>query len=515
MRFPRWIGLAFLFGVIAIIDLSSDSVTMTDDGGVLIEPGEISSLALAALIVGLTAGSAYLLVRWWSFRWWLEGGAIWTSGGIVNRWTRRVSLGQIAVVDRSSTPIRRIFGVSRIAIETTATDLAASDVLLGYLSNRTANRLENVLIRELVFDGHGDETHRFDPIRVDHLGWWELLLAGATTVQITRALVLLYATLQFLQDESGPSIEIGSEEPGYGLSPGQFLILQVLLIVGAIWLASTIQFLAAFARYRLGRHEGWLILETGILRRSRRLIRIDAIDGLEISRSPLQRLFRNKRAMLRMRLPAYGAPPIYALVLHPAVRDRTLPRLTHQIADMTVATSDAMCGKGVHRLAAGCRAAYVLYWPMRIAAACAVLVSSLVVFVPDAWWYGLLPLALAAPAAIMGLLAWRNVAWHAGDGWLTMQQGTFTLTSIAARTDRIQYVRWSRAMRSRPDATLSLAISVATSGGAGVLAPLLSIMQQPVDSSLVRLRAIDAGSARAIAISGGFEQSLPAATLGT
>ena len=508
VRIPRWVGLSILLALLWLIDLNSDSVTRTSDGGVLVDSAEFTRAEVLLLMAAIGAGAAFLLARWWSFRWWIEDGAIWTSGGIVNRWQRRVTIREIVVVDRSSAPIRRIFGASRIAIETSAVDQLVSDILLGCLANRDATRLEDLLIRELAFEGSSGDVKRFDPISVDRLGWWDLILSGATTIQITRALVLLYAASRLFEDQTMPSVVIDSENPAYGLSAGQLALLQVLGIVGAVWLASTIYFMASFARFRLGKHEGWLILETGLIRRSRRLIRTDAIQGLEISRSPLQRFFRNKRAMLRMRLPAYGSPPIYAMVLHPAVRDATLPRLTSEIAGMDPATSDALRGKGVLRLAVGSRTAYVAYWPIRIAAGSAALVTMLYILEPGNWWYGLLPLPLVIPFAITGLLAWRSTGWYAGDGgWLMVQQGVFTLTSTAARIDRIKYIQWSQALVARPEPARSLAISVATSGGAGLLGHIRA------NPSLVRIRAVDAGSARAIAIAGGFDRSLPATTI--
>ena len=105
-------------------------------------------------------------------------------------------------IDRTSTPVRRLFGVSRIAIETTAVDQAAPDVLFGYLSNKNANLLEDLLITKLVFDGKDNEARRFDPLSVDQLGWWDLILAGATTLHIGRALVILYIASLFFQAQT-------------------------------------------------------------------------------------------------------------------------------------------------------------------------------------------------------------------------------------------------------------------------------------------------------------------------
>jgi uncharacterized membrane protein YdbT with pleckstrin-like domain len=512
IRIPRWAVLSFLFVVVQIVDVFSDSVSVRDDGGILIQRDEFTRVDLSILILAIATVATYLVVRWWSFRWWIEDDAIWTSGGIFSQWRRRVTFSHIVTIDRSSNPVQRVFAVSRIAIETTAVDHAAPDVLFGYLSNTNANLLEDVLITKLVFDGEENEARRFDPLSVDQLGWWELLLAGATTLQLARALVILYAAILFLGGEIplSFSFDIGSESPAFGRSAVQSVIAPVLGSFVVLWLVSTVYFVAAFARFRLGKHEGWLILETGVIRRSRRLIKAGAIQGLEISRSPLQRFFRNKRAMLRMRLPAYGSPPLYAMVLHPAVTDATLPSLTRQITGMDLATSEAMCGKGVHPLAAGCRTAYVTDWPIRIAAVAGVLLALLLTVQPRIWWLALLPLILAAPFAIAGWLAWRSAGWYAGKGeWLLVQRGAFTLTSTAARTDRIQYVRWSQGVFSRANATFSLAISVATSGGAGLLSQILAVLAGPVNPSLVRLRAVDATDAEKIATASGFARSLP------
>ena len=512
IRFPRWLLLSILFVVLLIVDYYSVAVSVQDDGSVLVRYNDFTWVHLLALLIGLGIVAGFLLVRWWSFRWWIEDDAIWTSGGIFNVWRRRVTFGRIVTIDRSSTPVRRLCGASRIAIETTAVDQAAPDVLCGYLSNRNANLLEELLITKLVFDGKGEdnEARRFDPLSVDRLGWWDLILAGATTFQIGRALVVLYAAILFFQELTSPSIVIGFDITTFRLSPAQFPIVPFLGIIIVLWLVSTIYFVVSFARFRLGKHGGWLILETGVIRRSRGLIKAGAIQGLEISRSPLRRSFRRKRAMLRMRLPAYGSPPIYAMVLHPAVTDATLPSLTSQIAGMDLATSEAMCGKGVHPVAAGCRNAYVTYWPMRIAAVSGVLLALLLILQPRMWWWALIPLILAVPFAISGWLAWRSAGWYAGSGeWLLVQRGAFTLTSTAARVDQIQYVRWSQGLFSRANAAFSLAISVATSGGAGLLNQILAILGRPVDPSLVRMRAVAATDAENIAISSGFERSLP------
>jgi uncharacterized membrane protein YdbT with pleckstrin-like domain len=141
IRIPRWVGLSILFVVGLIVDYFSDSMSMLDDGGVLVEQDNVTWVHMSVLLVGIVIVTTVLLVRWWSFRWWIEDDAIWTSGGFLNEWRRRVTFDHIVTMDRTSTPVRRVFGASRIAIETTAVDQAAPDVLFGYLSNKNANLL--------------------------------------------------------------------------------------------------------------------------------------------------------------------------------------------------------------------------------------------------------------------------------------------------------------------------------------------------------------------------------------
>src|SRR5215207_7085629 len=257
IRIPRWVGLSLLFVVGLIVDFYSADVTVLDDGAVLVQNDELTWGHLSVLIIVLGTLATYLLVRWWSFRWWIEDDAIWTSGGIFNEWRRRVTFDHIVTIDRSSTPLRRLFRVSRVAIETTAVDQAAPDVLFGYLSNKNANLLEDLLITNLVFDGQDNEARRFDPLSVDRLGWWDLILAGATTLQIGRALVVLSAAILFFEEQLAPSFVIEFESAVFGLSPVQFSIVLILGSMVVLWLVSTLYFVVSFARFRLGKHEGW------------------------------------------------------------------------------------------------------------------------------------------------------------------------------------------------------------------------------------------------------------------
>src|SRR5688572_17604580 len=69
VRMPEWIGLASLSVVILIVDVFSDSVSVRDDGGVILQRDEFTRVDVSVLIIGMGAVATFLLIRWWTFRW--------------------------------------------------------------------------------------------------------------------------------------------------------------------------------------------------------------------------------------------------------------------------------------------------------------------------------------------------------------------------------------------------------------------------------------------------------------
>jgi hypothetical protein len=64
IRIPRWVGLSILFVVGLIVDYFSDSMSMLDDGGVLVEQDNVTWVHMSVLLVGIVIVTTVLLVRW-------------------------------------------------------------------------------------------------------------------------------------------------------------------------------------------------------------------------------------------------------------------------------------------------------------------------------------------------------------------------------------------------------------------------------------------------------------------
>jgi len=283
----------------------------------------------------------------------------------------------------------------------------------------------------------------------------------------------------------------------------------VAALIFIFWLTSILDFLASFTRFDLSRQGSWILLRSGFFRKSVRLIRIDAIYGFESVSSPLQR--RLGKSTLRMRMPAYGSPPNYKLVLHPSISPDVLSYVMEELVGMDRNASAALDGKGMHPLVEASRSAFVTLWPIRIVILSLVALVAVLAIAPTYWWGALSLLLLAIPSAVWGYYKWKQAAWYASGGeWLIVRRGVINRCSVVAAVDRIQYIRWAQSIFARsPTAAFALILCIATSGEAGTINRLLARLSRALAPSIVMLRNVTAVEATAIATAIGDMQTLP------
>ncbi len=456
---------------------------------------------------------ALLLYKWLFFKWWVEDGAIWTRGGAINRWTRRVSIDHIVAVDRSTNLLQKALRVSRISAETTANAAPSSDVTLGCLARKQAESLHLFLNQDLHELDDDPDRSELQRLVVSRPGWWELIAAGAFSLQVTRTAIILFVLYKLVNSRTSGWLSSSATRLADDVYTKDHMVLNVIGTIVALififWLTSILDFLASFTRFDLSRRGSWILLRSGFFRKSVRLIRIDAIYGFEVVSSPLQR--RIGKSTLRMRMPAYGSPPNYKLVLHPSISPDVLAYVMEELVGMDGSASAALNGAGVHPLVEASRSAFMTLWPIRIAIVSLVALVAVLVVAPAYWWGALALLLLAFPAAVWGYYKWKQAAWYASGGeWLIVRRGVINRCAVVAAVDRIQYLRWAQSIFSRsPTASFALVLCVATSGEAGTINRLLALLSRALAPSMVTLKNVTAGEAAAIATAIGEIQALP------
>ena len=82
--------------------------------------------------------------------------------------------------------------------------------------------------------------------------------------------MVLYAAILFFQPQLASSLVIefdSSEFTEIGLSPTLFVIVPILGIIVVLWLVSAVVFCGVVRPFQARQAWGWLILETGVIRR--------------------------------------------------------------------------------------------------------------------------------------------------------------------------------------------------------------------------------------------------------
>jgi uncharacterized membrane protein YdbT with pleckstrin-like domain len=527
---PRWLLVAALLALVLLFNLYGENIrdfisdlfantsVSSSDAGIDVqveddfshaESLELSlKIALAVVLIALPVGAAYFIIRWWTFRWWIEDGAIRTRGGLLNTWSRRVSIPDIVTIDRTTDPVRRLLRVTTLTMETTAADHTTANVLLDWLPRSDADRLMTALL--------ADRAGGHEPVRMLSASpprLRDLIAASAFNIQLTRTALALYAASSLLNllvpDSLLPrwlalEFTVNSEEDGV-----MDILTPVLGFVLVLWLASVLMFVVTFARFQLAQRGDWLQIEGGSIWRRQRWIKTDAIHGLELVESPAQRSAGT--ATLRMRMPVNGAPLTNQMVLHPSLPRAALPALLEPIIDLGHDARAALMRQESTRLPAASRTAYVTAWPVRIVAISIITGLIAVGSDPGLWWITLIPLAPIIPLVIAGYLAWAHAGWHVADRhWLLVRNGRINTTTVIAHVSRIAYLTWRQSPFARhPNRSFTLILSNPNSGEVGLIGRLLTLLRRAPSPSIVRLRHLTADDALALAEASGLRRSLP------
>ncbi len=429
-------------------------------------------LAIAAV---LAFGSLALrTASWWMFRYEVAGGEIRVRSGLIARRERSVPLERIQAVDTTESPLQRIFGVVRVKIETAAGGAADSDVTLEALSHADASDLRrHISPRRSIPDAHRANLSTLEPeieggselIRV--ISPAELLLAGVTSGRIGPALALLFGGFQFadelLPDRIWERLAVNAR--GFSLRG----ILTALVVVGlGAWLLAIISTVITFAGFELRRDGDRLHIAYGLLDRRRSTIPLSRIQAITMTEGLLRQPFG--LATVRIESAAYGKATAESGVLFPLVRTReVLPLLQRACPSFATASVDPR-ERTLHPLPQRAMRRYVLSAAGRVAAL-AVLACGVAVPIPGVpWWFGIPGLLLVLPAALHGLLAYRDAGWDidAEERIVVRERGIGRRTTVTARR-RLQHRQVVRGPLQRRARLATLRAAVASSGGGGHL----------------------------------------------
>jgi putative membrane protein len=254
-------------------------------------------------LVGVALLTGMAVVRYFTYRFRVQGGELVIRSGILHRNVRHIPLARIQNVALKRHVLHRLFGVAEVRLESAVGGVSA-EAQMRVLSLRDAHALE-VLARAGHAQALGEEGEA-EPERGEELlalSTWELVKLGLTS---NRGLLLGAAGVgvfaQFEGDYKGSFLGAWARA-GMGWVRDQHLswsegLLAALLLLGAVAAllraVSVLLVLLQFHGFRLHQLDGRLSVEAGLLTRLRSHAPLRKIQHWTIEESLLHRLFARR-----------------------------------------------------------------------------------------------------------------------------------------------------------------------------------------------------------------------------
>lgn len=462
--------------------------------------GDTPFLAVGGGIAALSIAAQ--TATWWLFRYEVADGKLRVRSGLFNRQERSVPLDRIQAVDVAETPLQRLLGIVRIRIETAAGGTAGSDVTLEALSRADAADLRARLgaARQRTAALRQPATTPGDPPRpagrpatlafgesgelIRALSPGALLAAGATSGRIGPALAIFGFVSQLADDVLPERLweRLAMLAPGFSFRG--VLIAAAVIGVGA-WLLAIGSTVLAFGGFALRREGDQLQISAGLLDRRRSTIPLGRIQAITITEGLLRQPFG--LAALRIESAGYGTDSAESGVLFPLIRRSEIAGLLERACPEVAV---ALTGPAAVRLAGPpprARRRYVLggVWSVLLATVGTTLAAWAIP--PAPWWWGLAPLALVPPVALLGLLGYRDAGWavDAGGRLVVRGRGLARQTAVMPLR-RIQRREIGRDLLQRRARLATFRAAVA-SGGAGGRVEVAHLDDEEADALLTRL----------------------------
>jgi len=455
-------------------------IVLLGDQGRGSRTGSLIFFAISAAILLLSGVVG--IIQWRVYRYALTPERLLVNSGLIFKQERAIPYQRIQTVNLEEAPLDRLFGVSRMKIETAAGGSGESEVELKAVKRSDALALRERLLRArsehglaetlagVATDGEslpepmtaGDLVSSGELIRKLTTG--ELLLAGATSGTIGPALAIVGIGVQFADDivpqrwwNRVPWDEVSGASTNLRVVAALILIVAVFAWVLAI--AGTVLTYYGFELRRDGEH---LVVQYGLLDRKRTTIPVRRIQAVRVEESLLRQPFRYATVRYESAGRA-GSEEGGSGVLFPMLPRRTVEPLMREVAPEFAVDVDR---PRLERLPQRALPRYIVGSTVSVGIVVAIVMIGVWYWRDGLPWWGYLPLVWPPLEIVFGWLGWRDAGWFLDERVLVLRtRGAARALMIAPRR-RIQH----RGMTANPLqrrvnlATLQVAVA---SGGAG------------------------------------------------
>ncbi|MDL4840902.1 PH domain-containing protein [Aquibacillus rhizosphaerae] len=404
---------------------------------------------IISIIVVIFIG--FSVLSWLRFTYRIEGDQLRIEKGVIVRQKRTISKNRIQSIDLTQGIIHRIFGLTKVQIETAGSDrsvdagLSAVKLEEGqHLHNELKSKYENV---ESVVESDKQTNHAQHTITVKRL-----LLAGSTSASF--GIVLSLFALTFTEIEAFVPESFYNRTTNLLLSQGiELLIVLGIVLFILLWMLGILTMVVKYGKFTITRYENELFITRGLLEKKQMTIPIKRIQAVSIKES----LIRQPLGFATISVEIAGGETekqnASETLLFPLLRKTEVKGFLDEI--LPEYENNSTFRKLVPKRA-------LPYYLLRTSMIPLIGLIGIAIFMPE--WV-ILPIILLGLSVILGFVRYRTTSFNLSENQLTLQLRMFSKEIVLLKSKRIQALERSQHFLHRKQNLGTMKLSILNNFG--------------------------------------------------
>ncbi|WP_240795580.1 PH domain-containing protein [Aquibacillus halophilus] len=409
-------------------------------------------LYLVLGIVGLTILLiGHSILSWLRFTYRVEGDQLRIEQGVIIRKNRTISKNRIQSIDLTQSVIHRIFGLTKVQIETAGSDRSV-DAALSAVTFDEGQYLHNELKRKYEANEMAEDSSEQLGLASQSISFKRLLIAGSTSGSF--GVILSLFALAFSELESFIPETVYNQTTQWLFSQGVELLigLAVMLFV-LLWMVGILGTVIKYGKFTITRYEDELFITRGLLEKRQLTIPIKRIQAVAIKETLIRQPLGFATVSVEIAGGVQDDKKVTDTIVFPLLKKSDVPSFLQEI----LPEYQSIQSKPVHVPKRG-----LPYYLLRTTII--PLIPLVIIWISFPEWV-ILPAIVFILAILLGIARYRTTSFQMTETQLTLQFRLFSKETVMLKSRRIQSLEKSQHFLHRKQNLAKMKVSILNNYG--------------------------------------------------
>ncbi|WP_226035141.1 PH domain-containing protein [Aquibacillus saliphilus] len=402
-------------------------------------------IGIAILLIG------HSILSWLRYTYIVEGDQLRIEQGVIIRTNRTISKNRIQSIDLTQGIIHRLFGLTKVQIETAGSDRSV-DAALSAVTFEEGQYLHNELKHKNETSAVGEDSGEKPGLATKAISNKRLLIAGSTSGSF--GVILSLVALAFSELESFiPETVYTSTTRWLSSQAMEFLIVVAFVLFILLWGLGILGIVIKYGKFTITRYENELFITRGLLEKKQMTIPIKRIQAVSIKET----LIRQPLGFATLSVEIAGGEQenkkVTETLLFPLLKKSDVPAFLSEILPEYQNMPDSYSQVPKRGL---------IYYLLRTTIIPILALIGVAIALPE--WI-ILPIIVVLVSIALGIAQYRTASYHLTESQLTLRLRLLSKETVMLKTKRIQAVEKSQHILHRKQDLANMKFSVLNNFG--------------------------------------------------